>query len=656
MVEDQIALPDVAVERERQVDDRILQALGGPHREHLHGAGVAVEAAAAFGGTALLLALPAQPVAQGGKVVMLAVRDILEQLGDVGQVGHVAFAALPGQHAPAHALQLGGLEDGGDTAVARMSRPLPQRLGDLVGEGVAALGEIGGGLAEEHGRRRGAHHARAVRLVERLEQRQPVRRRLGFEHIGITGVDGLDPDFGQGLEAGVAVAVLLHDDRDVTRRDAVSVEGGAAVEQGPDVGGQVLADVLPQVVDRYGLNTSAPERLPRDHSEAERVVARRPGQPAARVSRLDLVNDDARVAELGAFQHHLQAVDEGRVAAPVGHQCPLLASGFGGFQVGDDVAAAEGVDRLLRVADEDQGGAAGEGAVDDLPLDRVGVLELVDHHNRPAGVHPEPGRGVGLVERVGQPGQQIVVAEDAAPPLARLQLPDHVADEPKAHGGPGIRIGLGGPQLGGGVVDHLPGEFERFGVGQLRIVAVPAEVRQVEVVDDLGDKVVQALHQLDPGIAVPGHAERLEHQVAELVGGGDGGGVERGERIAQPGLALLEFFVGAREQVLNHLVVADHRAIIESPYRLDDLGPDPLAQFLGGRAAERDEQHLVQGGPAFGQIAGDQTGERERLAGTGAGLQHGRRSGRRQRPQQVERLHQTLLPSARSIGSHSLAA
>ena len=52
---------------------------------------------------------------------MLAVRDILEQLGDVGQVGHVAFAALPGQHAPAHALQLGGLEDGGDTAVARMS-------------------------------------------------------------------------------------------------------------------------------------------------------------------------------------------------------------------------------------------------------------------------------------------------------------------------------------------------------------------------------------------------------------------------------------------------------------------------------------------------------------------------------------------------------
>ena len=140
------------------------------------------------------------------------------------------------------------------------------------------------------------------------------------------------------------------------------------------------------------------------------------------------------------------------------------------------------------------------------------------------------------------------------------------------------------------------------------------------------------------------------------MGGGDGGGVERGERIAQPGLALLEFFVGAREQVLNHLVVADHRPIIESPYRLDDLGPDPLAQFLGGRAAERDEQHLVQGGPAFGQIAGDQTGERERLAGTGAGLQHRRRSGRRQRPQQVERLHQTVLPSARSIGSHSRAA
>ena len=52
------------------------------------------------------------------------------------------------------------------------------------------------------------------------------------------------------------------------------------------------------------------------------------------------------------------------------------------------------------------------------------------------------------------------------------------------------------------------------------------------------------------------------------MGGGDGGGVERGERIAQPGLRSLRFFVGAREQVLKPvLVVADRRAIISPTVR-----------------------------------------------------------------------------------------
>ena len=51
----------------------------------------------------------------------------------------------------------------------------------------------------------------------------------------------------------------------------------------------------------------------------------------------------------------------------------------GGREVGVDVGAAEGVDRLLGVADQDERRlAVAEGALDDLPLDRVGVLELVD--------------------------------------------------------------------------------------------------------------------------------------------------------------------------------------------------------------------------------------------------------------------------------------
>ena len=73
-------------------------------------------------------------------------------------------------------------------------------------------------------------------------------------------------------------------------------------------------------------------------------------------------------------------------------------------EVGDDVAAAEGVDRLLGVADQHQRGLADEGALDHLPLHRVGVLELVDHHDPPAPAHPVAGRGVVGLERDARAG------------------------------------------------------------------------------------------------------------------------------------------------------------------------------------------------------------------------------------------------------------
>ena len=83
---------------------------------------------------------------------------------------------------------------------------------------------------------------------------------------------------------------------------------------------------------------------------------------------------------------------------------PLVGGGAAGLQVGDDVAAAEGVDRLLGVADQHHRGVAGEGAVEHLPLHRVGVLELVDQHEAPALAHPRAGRGVVVEQRVGEPG------------------------------------------------------------------------------------------------------------------------------------------------------------------------------------------------------------------------------------------------------------
>ena len=179
---------------------------------------------------------------------------------------------------------------------------------------------------------------------------------------------------------------------------------------------------------------------------------------------------------------------------------------------------------------------------------------------------------------------------------------------------------------------------------------------QVQIVDDLGRQVVEAFQQGDIGGGVAGHAERLQHQLAELVGGGDRRRVETGQRIAQPPLALQTLILGSREQVLDQLVVADRRRIVESDDSIDDLAAHPLAQLLAGRPTERDEQHLVQRGFALGEIAGHQTGQRERLAGARAGLQHRGGAFGRQRAEQVESLHQVGFLSARSIGSQSRQA
>ncbi len=160
------------------------------------------------------------------------------------------------------------------------------------------------------------------------------------------------------------------------------------------------------------------------------------------ILRLDFVNDDPRIPEVGAAQQRLQTFHQGGVAAPVLTECHSYTGGFGGLEVRDDVPATERVDRLLRVTDQDQRGAVGERAVDHLPLHGVGVLELVDHHDRPPLVHPLLSRRVVGLQRVGQPGEQVVVAEDAAPPLADFQFSANVFREADADRG--ARIGFGG--------------------------------------------------------------------------------------------------------------------------------------------------------------------------------------------------------------------
>ena len=151
VVEHGLAHPDVPVEREGQVDERVLQPLAHPHRHDLDRGGVAVEPAVALGGAGPLLALVAQPLQQRRQPEAVAVGDLVEQLGEVLDVGEVPLAAAPGQHPLGHAGDVRRLEHRGDPARAGVVGPAPQRLGDPVGEVVAGRSrQLGRGAAEEH--------------------------------------------------------------------------------------------------------------------------------------------------------------------------------------------------------------------------------------------------------------------------------------------------------------------------------------------------------------------------------------------------------------------------------------------------------------------------------------------------------------------------
>ena len=228
------------------------------------------------------------------------------------QIGHVPLAALPRQHAVAHAVQLRGLEDRGDPALAGVVRPTPATCSaTLIGQLIALGGKLFRGLAEEHRRRGGAHHPGAVRLVERLQQRQPIVGGLRLEHVGVAGVDRRNPGVGQRPVAGRARPCAVSTITAMSRaRSGWPSKVAPLASSAPMSAARSAPMCCAQLVDREVLCPAAAERGSSHHAQPERVVARRTGQPMTLVLSLDVVHDDRGVAEFGAAQHRLQPLDE----------------------------------------------------------------------------------------------------------------------------------------------------------------------------------------------------------------------------------------------------------------------------------------------------------------------------------------------------------
>ena len=112
------------------------------------------------------------------------------------------------------------------------------------------------------------------------------------------------------------------------------------------------------------------------------------------------------------------------VGAVVGSESQDLVGPGARHGVGLDITATEAVDSLFRVTDQHHRGAAVEACLKELPLLRVGVLELVHQdHPEPAAQQLSGGRpGVRVGERRRQPPDHVVVAQDAQQPLAAVDL------------------------------------------------------------------------------------------------------------------------------------------------------------------------------------------------------------------------------------------
>ncbi len=669
VVEDRgvVVLDPERVPQVRAVDDRELQPLAAVDGQHLDRLGVGLQAPAGLllvGVAAGVGDPPPQPGGQRGHPELAGGRGGVQQLAHVAQVGELALAVGARQQARGHALgPRRRLEQRRHAAPAQQRGPAVQARLQVLHGPLVGLGDPRGAPAEEAGERRRGRPPRRGGPLERLQQAQPLPGGVGREDAA----GAVDHRRDAGPRERVAdlgrVAVHPHQHGHARRPDRIVAPDARPRGQQPhDVGGQVLGDQPAGVRGRGVAGRGELDPVgPVEHPDAQGGVDRRAAQArlAVRLGRPDRPVDDVGVPQARATEQRLVGVQQPLVAAPVDLERGLRAGRPRRLQVGVDVGAAEGVDGLLGVADQDQRpGLAGERAPHDLPLDRVGVLELVHQHHAEALAQPLAGpaaaRRVG--ERVAQPADQVVVGHQGAGPLAPLDLVAHGDREPPAHRDP-LVVGLGRLDAGAGVVDHDPRDVPGVVVGELR-AAVAVEAAHVEVVDHLLHQVADVLDDDRIARDVAAHAEAPEHPLAEAVGGGDGGGVEVGERLGQARPPPQDRFAAALAQQAQHRVLGRRRDAGQRPAEPLLGAHQPLAhavaQLARGHAGEGDHQQLLQRRTLGDEPRGEGR-DGERLAGAGAGLQHGH--ARWQRPARIEGrdalVHASSTASAASRGSHS---
>ena len=227
------------------------------------------------------------------------------------------------------------------------------------------------------------------------------------------------------------IGVRLGDDADVRgpKPSLTLVIGQTAdLEESQHLGGEVIED--------HGLgfrHRAARHRSELDRSEATVVEDGAIGA----VGGLDRFEEDIGGTELLSGEDRLDRGEHRGVGTPVGGQGPDDTAGAGGvgpgLEVRGELSPPESVDRLLGIADDHHRDrtALEERGPEDVPLDTVGVLELVDHDETEpvAQFGDERWSTLGRQEQVSGVGDHRVEGAPSPAASGRLDRLDAAVDE-----------------------------------------------------------------------------------------------------------------------------------------------------------------------------------------------------------------------------------
>ena len=392
----------------RHVDDRELEPLAAVDGQHLHGLGVGLQPAAALLVARVAVGLgdpPAQPDGQRGRAELLGRAPPRAAAGRRG-AGRSAAARRRRRRAcaPAAARQRDTSPPARRCPASRSTRAQSCRRPWTSSHAVlGGAGHALGAPADER-RQRGRARARGRgRALQRLQQPQPLARRLGGEHaaraVDHRGHAGrlqrvADP---RGVAVGGARARRCRRGANAPRTSSVLARCRAATSCGH------VARRAESLRMRAGARRDLDARVGRGARAAKRSGAPRQLAPARRsVAAAHAPVDDPLVPELRAAEQRVVGVDQRLVAAPVDVERGLRAGGRRPRR-GRRRRRRRGRRRWPvsgRRSAPASRRSAPNAVLQDVPLDRVGVLELVDQHDAVAAAQAAPPRP-GSRERVG---------------------------------------------------------------------------------------------------------------------------------------------------------------------------------------------------------------------------------------------------------------